>query len=201
MIIGLTGGYASGKDAVADFFIKKGFERISLSDFIREELWNERKELTRNNLIKKGNELRKKFGNWVLGKMAVQRIDPSKDYVIVSIRNPGEVKELRKLPHFHLVNVTAPAEVRYQRLMSRGRENEKYTSLDDFIKSEKRELKNKDPDKQQLLAVFDMATIVLDNKYKTKKGLFSVLEKMHADLRKKEKKKKKKGVLFGLLHV
>jgi dephospho-CoA kinase len=61
MIIGITGPNASGKDTVADILEEKGFIHYSLSDILREELKKSNKEEIRKNLIKIGNELRKKI--------------------------------------------------------------------------------------------------------------------------------------------
>ncbi|MCJ7582348.1 MAG: AAA family ATPase, partial [Candidatus Aminicenantes bacterium] len=57
-IIGLTGTNGSGKGAAAEYFISKGYAFFSLSDVIREELKKDGCEPTRDNLIRKGNELR-----------------------------------------------------------------------------------------------------------------------------------------------
>lgn len=187
MIIGLTGGYASGKDTVAEYFTQRGFEYISLSDFVREECRDRNVDITRDNLIKTANNLRAKYGEWILGKMARLKIDSKKNYVVVSFRNPGEVRELRKLPHFTLVNVTAPVELRYERAKARNREQEHIESLKAFIKSEERELKGKKKTDIQLTDVYAMANIVLNNKYNTQEELFTVVNQMYHDLQKKTK--------------
>ena len=51
MIYGVTGNYGSGKDTVAEILEKLGFEHISFSDILREELRKEKKAITRENLI------------------------------------------------------------------------------------------------------------------------------------------------------
>ena len=57
MILGITGTYASGKDTVANILIKSRFNHISFSDILREELKKEEKEITRDDLIKRGIRL------------------------------------------------------------------------------------------------------------------------------------------------
>ena len=184
MIIGLTGGYGSGKDSVADYLVnEKGLEKISLSDFLRRECTEEGIELTRENLIDKGNELRSKFGPWVLGKMARDSMDPSKDYVVVSIRNPYEVKELKKEKGFIMLYVTAPDELRYRRVNSRKRAGERYSSIEEFLEMESREMESSDADAQNLSGVADMANIVLDNRYHNLEQLYSVVDRIYDDLR------------------
>ena len=97
MIIGTTGELCSGKGVFADYLVQRGFKYFSLSDFLREELVRQGKEITRDNLVWLGNKLRKEKGPGYLAKKAVERITPNFNYVVDSIRNPAEVKELRKI--------------------------------------------------------------------------------------------------------
>src|SRR3989338_8189362 len=60
MIIGLTGKNGSGKGEAAKFLKERGFQYHSLSDVVREETAKQGKALTRANLIRAGNDLRKK---------------------------------------------------------------------------------------------------------------------------------------------
>ncbi len=156
MIIGLTGENCAGKSTIADYLMKKGFYYYSLSDIIREEVKAEGKSVTRENLIRKGNELREKFGPGILGAKLAQKIQDDKNYVIDSIRNPAEVEELRKLGRFFLFYVTAPAEVRFERIRSRDREEDPRT-FDAFLEIEKLEMSNAEKTKQNLMGTFALA--------------------------------------------
>lgn len=138
LIIGLVGQNCSGKDTTADYLVSKGFSRYSLSDFLREELKREGREVTRDALIEIANHLRRTKGTGYLGEKARERITPNKNWVVVSIRNPGEVEELRKLPGFVLISLEAPAEKRFERMQKRGREKDPKT-LEEFIALEKQE--------------------------------------------------------------
>ncbi|MEM3399634.1 MAG: deaminase [Candidatus Micrarchaeia archaeon] len=162
MIIGLTGENCAGKGAVADYLEKKGFARFSLSDVIRQELKREGRRITRDSLIKKGNELREKYGAGVLAKMIKEQFSGEANIVIDSIRNPSEVEELRKSPNFFLLYVTAPARIRFERMRERGRESDPKTFAQ-FLKLEKMEAANKDKNAQQLTACFKMADAKIDN--------------------------------------
>jgi dCMP deaminase len=156
MIIGLTGENCAGKGAVAEYLMKKSFYYYSLSDAIREELKAEGKTITRGNLIKKGNELREKHGPGALGKKIVQKIQEDKNYVIDSIRNPAEVEELKKIGRFFLFYVTAPDEVRFERIKSRRREEDPQT-FEAFLEIEKLEMENTDKTKQNLKGTIALA--------------------------------------------
>ncbi len=127
ILIGLTGENCAGKGTVAEYLQKKGFVFVSLSDVIREELIKEGKELTRDNLVNKGNALRTEFGPDVLAKKTIAKLSKERNYVVDSIRNVSEVEELKKCENFFLFYVTASQEVRFQRMHARGRESDPKT--------------------------------------------------------------------------
>src|SRR5262245_49642092 len=124
MIIGLTGKNAAGKGEVAAFLKDKSFYYYSLSDAIRDELDQRKIPITRDSLIATGNELREKHGADVLARRTLEKIDPNRNYIVDSIRNPAEVETLRKSGRFVLLNVDAPADVRFDRIKARKREND-----------------------------------------------------------------------------
>lgn len=162
MIIGLTGKNAAGKGEVANYLKTKGFIYYSLSDVIREEATKRNTEHSRDNLINLGNELRTKFGPNYLAKKINEKIEKSKKFffeenffVIDSIRNPFEVKELMKNKDFVLVGVDAPIETRFKRLLERNRLGDAKT-LDDFKAQEERENLKSDIN-QQLDKTFNLA--------------------------------------------
>jgi dephospho-CoA kinase len=138
MIIGLTGANASGKGEAAGYLGSKGFEYLSLSDILREEAKANKIELSRENLIKLGNELRKKNGPSVLAELAIKKIGYKKNYVIDSIRSPFEIKALRKLDGFILIGVDAAPETRFKRLTARKRPGDPET-MEEFMENEKKE--------------------------------------------------------------
>ncbi len=139
MIIGLTGSYCSGKDTVAEYLLnKRGFLHFSLSDELRKVLKSKNIEPTRENLIRIGTELRTKEGNGILAKMALEKMKGESDYIVTSIRHPSEVEELKKNKTFTLINVDAPAELRFERMKKRNRKGDPET-FKEFLEMEKRE--------------------------------------------------------------
>src|SRR3989338_3756441 len=132
MIIGLTGENCAGKGTTAEYLRKKGFYYLSLSDAIREELSAAGMEITRENLIAKANELREKFGAGVLAEKVLLKVQPDRNYVIDSIRNPAEVEALAKKSGFFLLYITAPPETRFVRMKLRDREDDPKT-FDAFL--------------------------------------------------------------------
>ncbi len=138
-IIGLTGPNGAGKGEAAAFFRKKGFLHFSLSDLIREEIKRKGLDLSRNNLIKTGNEMRETGGPDILAKRVLQRIQRSA--VIDSIRNPKEVEHLKSHGCFVLLAIDAPAKIRFQRVRKRGR-NESVSTFQEFMEKEGEEKTN-----------------------------------------------------------
>src|SRR3989338_3012785 len=118
MILGLTGTFAAGKGAVAEYLIGKGFQYYSLSDELRLLLREKGAMPTRDNLIAAGNKLRERHGNGFLANLVIKRLRGSPSVtnsVVDSIRNAGEIAALRELNGFSMVAVDAPVDIRYER--------------------------------------------------------------------------------------
>jgi dCMP deaminase len=162
MILGLTGRNGSGKGEVAKFLVECGFEYYSLSDVIREEIRKKGQKVTREKLIATGTRLREKNGLSVLAERTIAKLKPDRNYVIDSIRNPEEVRALKKLSDFFLLEIRAPRKIRFERTRKRGRENDP-KSLKEFIATEEREFKSGNPASQQLLACERAADARIDN--------------------------------------
>ncbi len=186
MIIGLAGMYASGKDSVAEHLVENGSTHFSLSDMLREELRRRGIDITRENLIDVGNELRSKHGHGVLGKRALEKIkEGTGDFVVSSIRHPAEAKELMQHGHFFLVDVRAPIKTRFKWIKKRDRENDPKT-LSELKAKEKLESQKEGPG-QQLTNTMKLAKFVLSND-STLKKLQDKTDRLVVDLRKKTEK-------------
>jgi len=142
MIIGLTGKNAAGKGELADHLKSKGFVYFSLSDALRDGATKQGLDHSRDVLIKLGTEMRSKFGNGILAEKINEKIKLNKgNFVIDSIRNPGEIDELRKNEGFILIGVDTAAKIRFERLMKRGRVGDSKT-FEEFMVHEKKENNN-----------------------------------------------------------
>lgn len=166
MIIGLTGSFCSGKDTIADYLVrKKRFLHHSLSDELRDELKTMGIKPLRENLIKIGTRLRHKAGNGILAKRVMKKLGEGRDYVITSIRHSAEIRELKKNKNFHLINVDAPARVRFGRMLNRNRPGDPRT-FKKFLKLEKIESTTKGSG-QQLCRCAKLADINFVNDCKS----------------------------------
>ena len=162
MIIGLTGRNASGKGAVADYLKQKGFCYYSLSDVLRDFMRKRNIKITRENLIKSGNELREKSGSSVLADKIISRLDRNNNYAIDSIRNPEEIKSFRKTGNFVLLDIISSQKIRFERIKQRNRPGDPET-LAEFISMENRELKSKNKSCQQLMDCAALADYKITN--------------------------------------
>ncbi len=126
-VIGVVGPLACGKGVVTDYLIKNyGFISFSLSYIVHEEVKKRGiSSFTRTTLQDIGDELRKTEGDGVLAKRAMEYLTKHnashEKIVIEGIRNPGEVAYLRSLPDFYLIAVDATKELRYRRVIERGK--------------------------------------------------------------------------------
>jgi dCMP deaminase len=183
MIIGLTGLNGAGKGEAVEFLKKRGFQYCSLSDVIREELEKEGKPVTRQNLIERGNRLRQQYGSSILAERILKRLDPDKNYVVDSFRNPNEVAAFRSRSvasprgekDFILLKVTANPEIRFERIRQRARENDPKT-WQEFQKLESAETTGKDLTLQQLVLTAEEADLKIENS--------GTLEQLHDQLKK-----------------
>jgi len=124
--VGLTGPMGSGKGEVVALLVARGFAPISLSDIVRERVRELGRPIDRSQMQDIGNSLRTEGGAGVLGRRVRERIEASGGrFVIDGIRNPVEVEELRRLPGFFLIAVTAPTELLIARMLSRGRDTDR----------------------------------------------------------------------------
>jgi len=162
MIIGLTGKNAAGKGELANHLKDKGFIYFSLSDALRDEATKQSLDHSRDVLIKLGTEMREKFGNGILAERINEKIMEQKgNFVVDSIRNPGEVEELRKNDGFILIGVDADVKIRFERLMKRKRAGDSRT-FEEFINHEKKE-NNNEGSGQQLDKCIQMADKIIDS--------------------------------------
>jgi len=163
VIIGVTGFNASGKDTFANYLCKKGFYHVSLSDIIREELKRRKLEETRENLIKFGNELRKKYSPSILAELALEKARKEafgQHIVISSIRNLYELNYLERYKNYILVAILADVKKRYLRYCKNPTKGK--MSFEEFVELEKKEMSEK-PEEQQLHLIVKRAKVKIVN--------------------------------------
>lgn len=159
MIIGITGRIGAGKGYLANYFEENGFTHLTISKFIKDELIKRGLPLTRENYQDVGDEVRKKEGN---GAWIVRMKIGEGHYVVDGIRNPGEIRELKKRKDFFLISIDANQRIRYERVLARGKAGDRL-SWEEFVENDDREMSEKDESKMQLKACMDMADYKIVN--------------------------------------
>ena len=158
-LIGLTGPNGAGKGEAAAYLVGRGYAYLSLSDVIRDKLRAESREASRDNLIAKGNALRREHGPDILARLVMEKVVGRS--VIDSIRNPSEVVFLKRQEGFLLVAVDALPALRFARVRSRGR-NESAETLEAFLAKENEE-RGTNPEAQQLDRCLALADVTIRN--------------------------------------
>ncbi len=144
IVIGLIGSMAAGKSTATDYLAQKyGAARYRFSDLLRDLVRRLYLPETRDNLIQISIVLRKEFGQDLLARTLAEDIKKNKDndYVIAEgIRREEDIKFLKELPGFHLISIDADIQTRYNRLKTRG-ENEDDTTktFEEFVADHERE--------------------------------------------------------------
>ena len=163
MIIGVSGLNGSGKGALLAELATRGYEILSLSDVVRDELAREGLDETRERMIEAGNALRRAHGPGALAQKLVKRLEEATSYGIDSIRHPAEVEALAAISsEFRLIWVKAAAEIRLDRMQKRGRGGDPNT-LEELERLEALERGGRDGATQQLDAIRDLADFVVTN--------------------------------------
>ncbi|MBF8250074.1 MAG: hypothetical protein HW400_675 [Candidatus Levybacteria bacterium] len=124
LVIGITGAFGSGKSTASDFLSSLGFTKISLAQFLEEELEKQgEKKITRKLLQDLGNDWREKYGAEVLAKKALALINEKgiKKAAVEGFRNSAEIEEFRKQSNFKLIGVVVNRKIRFERLKKLAR--------------------------------------------------------------------------------
>lgn len=160
-IIGLAGTFASGKDTAAEYMSKHA-THVSTSDIVRAESMEQYGSVDREYLQKVAPQRRKEFGADFFVKKALA--SEERPLIVSGLRSLGEARAIREAGGM-LVYIDADPAIRYERMVSRKRDNEVKLSLDEFIESEKKELYGdiNDDGAFNLAAIREMSDVVIEN--------------------------------------
>src|SRR6056297_2510129 len=132
-LLGLSGTNGAGKDTVAELLAQKhNFLFISVSDLLRDEAKLRGLSTDRENLRTISAEWRRAYGLGALVDKAVELYNEKggdekfDGLVISSIRNSGEIDRIHDFSG-ELVWIDADMDVRFERISSRGRDDDPHT--------------------------------------------------------------------------
>lgn len=140
IIIGLVGEAAAGKGTVANYLIEKyGATTFVFSSPMKDCVKRLHLPLSRENLTKFSELSRKAYGDDLYAHVIAEDCKASDAAMIVvdGVRRHTDIGTLKHLPGFHLIYVTAPVELRWQRARNRGEKaGESEMSLEQFKQEE-----------------------------------------------------------------
>jgi len=139
LYIGLAGRIGSGKTVVSKHLQDNyGANERRFSEILEEILGTLRFPIKREYLQKLGKVLREEFGHGILVEVMKKKLEEeTSDAIVVDgVRYENEVDMLRSLEDSILIFVSAPSELRYERVVKRGTRGEAAISYDDFLKNE-----------------------------------------------------------------
>lgn len=144
-IIAFVGLPLSGKTTAARVAEEMGIPVVVMGDIVREEVRKRGLELNDENAGKVASELRAKEGMDTIAKRCVPKIREKLSehgvVVIDGIRGIAEVEHFRKVfgEDFVLINIESPLEIRFQRSLSRKREDD-ISTIEELKRRDEREL-------------------------------------------------------------
>lgn len=123
-IVGVVGGAGSGKDTVAEIFATGGYEHVSTSDMVREEIAARGLAASRPLQTSVANELRQQHGAGYWVDLAVSTKPIAENLVLSGLYAPGEGSRVINQYGGTIVGVVAELEddldVRFARVVSRS---------------------------------------------------------------------------------
>ena len=180
MIIVICGTVGAGKGAVTKHLMVKGFKHYSARKYLSGILKERGLKPDRNNLINLANELRKRSPVHITEKLLEMAQKQGGDCVIESARTINEIKPIKDMEDSCLLAIDADREIRYERIKERGAETDNI-SFEEFVRDDKREWKNPDPDKINIGACIEIADFKLVNNgtlHELHKKIDEILEKI-----------------------
>jgi dephospho-CoA kinase len=141
IIIGLVGEMACGKGFVSHYLEEKYHAAVfKFSSFLREILSILDMDVSRENLATISLVLRERFGEEIIGRGLAKKAKNDNNSIIVldGIRRMEDIKPLKKLEDFILVEIVSDPMVRYKRFIERNENvGDAEKSYDKFVYDQK----------------------------------------------------------------
>jgi dephospho-CoA kinase len=169
-LLGFVGTFAAGKDQAAEYLLSKGWNIACTGDILRMLAVSSGLDLSRETLQTLGNKVRTERGPGILVLIAVQVLP--RPLVITGLRGIHEVAVIKGNDGL-VVSFDAPRELRFRRIMQRGRPDDPRT-MEEFVAMQSVESSD-DPNSQNIPAVMKMADRQIWNN-------FSHTDHLHNDL-------------------
>lgn len=161
MVIALTGEKLAGKGTTAEYLERtRSAKTFRFSQPLTDVLTRLHQPNSRVELVALGSYVRERFGDDILAQVLFHDIQKNLDRTIVidGLRYLAEYTMCRQLANFYLLNITAPLELRFQRLAIRQEKSDEINmSYTEFVQREQ------DVTEQEISAVQRQAAYTITN--------------------------------------
>ncbi|MBD3300498.1 MAG: AAA family ATPase [Candidatus Moranbacteria bacterium] len=137
IVIGITGKNGSGKDTVSDYIVEKYQARkLVYSDLLKKALRVFLHDIGRDDFSWLATNLRKRYGEGIIGKGMEKAIEKTKKEVVVlsGLRDFGELELIRNYDNGYLIYIEAPVKLRWRRIYKRRSKADDEVSFAEFLK-------------------------------------------------------------------
>lgn len=163
--LGLIGGIASGKTTIGNVLNQHGYQVISFSDFIRDELTARGvTSPNRGDYFEMANAMRRTHSRDILARLAIQKVvgQGIDRFVFDGMRNPEEIDYLKRfIRDFILIGVETATEERIRRVQVRLRGIDA-TDRERILGDIDREFFDPSPDGCRLSQVMSLADVFVN---------------------------------------
>jgi len=131
-IIAFTGMPFSGKSVAVEVAKERGLPVVRMGDMVWGEVKRRGLPLTDETVGRIATAMRKTYGKDIWAQQTLKKIqamDRTKTLIIDGIRNHEEIEAFKQAlgEEFVVIAITAPDAIRYQRALTRGREDDSST--------------------------------------------------------------------------
>lgn len=178
----MTGLLAAGKTTVSQYLVKNhGASIYAFSTPLRDILDRVYLEHTRKNMQDLSSDLRETFSQDILSTTIAHDVKKDQNNIVIveGVRRLSDIKHLRNLPGFKLINFTADQKIRWERLVARNQNpDDSKKTFEEFQQDEQAEAE------QQIAEVAATAEFTIDNNgsiEEAEKQIEEILKKINED--------------------
>ena len=140
LVVCISGYPGSGKSIFANMARELGIPIYTMGDVVREEARRIYGRIDPETVAKTSQEIRRRMGRGAVAQLLAQKIDSSNHEIVVvdGVRSPDEVEALSTIGRIIIITLIASRRTRFERLIKRGRIDDKPT-YENLLEREERE--------------------------------------------------------------
>ncbi len=140
LVVCISGYPGSGKSIFANTARELGIPIYTMGDVVREEARRIYGRIDPETVAKTSQEIRRRMGRGAVARLLAQKIDSSNHEIVVvdGVRSPDEIEALSTIGRTVIITLIASRRTRFERLIKRGRIDDKPT-YENLLEREERE--------------------------------------------------------------